>query len=222
MQNRGSVSNLVITVVVLAVLAAALLLVPRFINNRQAEDMDTNNTDDVSDEVASEENSKVVVTTNRGEFTLELFEKEAPITAGNFKKLVEEGFYDGIKFHRVISGFMVQAGDPNTKDDTLMDVWGTGGPGYTIEDEFAEGLSNTRGTISMANIGQPNSGGSQFFINLGDNSGLDFDKDPLTSKHPVFGRVVTGMDVIDAIASVQTEGPDRPVDPVVIESVTYQ
>jgi peptidylprolyl isomerase len=146
-----------------------------------------------------------------------------PITAGNFLTLAEEGFYDDTKFHRVISNFMNQGGDPLTKDDLATDRWGTGGPGYAIADEHVAGenLTNTRGSISMANSG-PNSGGSQFFINVVDNSFLDFDKEPLSSKHPVFGRVVSGMDIVDAINAVQTEGPDRPVEPVVIEKITVK
>jgi len=158
--------------------------------------------------------------TNKGVITLELFGDKMPITTNNFIKLAQSGFYDGVKFHRVIEGFMIQGGDPNTKDNTLKDQWGTGGPGYTIKDEFVEGLSNVRGTIAMANIGQPDSGGSQWFINLSDNTNLDFDKPPFTSKHPVFGKVVEGMDVVDAIAKVETEGPDRPVEDVVIEKIT--
>lgn len=143
-----------------------------------------------------------------------------PITVGNFAKLAESGFYDGTKFHRVIDGFMIQGGDPNSKGDDVAS-YGTGGPGYTIQDEFvaADNLSNVRGTIAMANTGQPNSGGSQFFINTVDNTGLDFNKEPLTSKHPVFGQVISGMDVIDTISGVETGARDLPVDPVTIESV---
>jgi len=97
-------------------------------------------------------------------------------------------------------------------------LWGTGGPGYAIEDEFVPGYSNVRGTISMANSG-PNSGGSQFFINLVDNVNLDYDKQPLTSKHPVFGKVVAGMDIVDAIGHVATGARDVPAEPVVIEDI---
>jgi peptidylprolyl isomerase len=166
-------------------------------------------------------NRIAVMKTNLGTIELELFEDTMPVTTGNFIKLAEEGFYDSVKFHRVIDGFMVQAGDPNTKGtDTAS--YGTGGPGYTIQDEFVKGelLSNRRGTISMANTGQPNSGGSQFFINTGDNTGLDFDKEPFSSKHPVFGRVVNGMDVVEKISKTETGARDLPVEPVVIESIT--
>jgi peptidylprolyl isomerase len=142
-----------------------------------------------------------------------------PVTAGNFIALAEDGFYDGTRFHRVIPGFMVQGGDPLSKEESMQDRWGTGGPGYTIQDEFVPGLSNVRGTIAMANTGQPNTGGSQFFINVTDNTFLDFDKEPLASRHPVFGRVVRGMDVVDAIVQLPTEGQDRPIEDVIIERV---
>jgi len=168
-------------------------------------------------------NRKAVFTTNKGVVTLELFEDKMPITTGNFIKLAQEGYYNGTKFHRIIDGFMIQGGDPNTKTDNTMS-YGTGGPGYTIQDEFVANplLSNVRGTIAMANTGQPNSGGSQFFINTVDNVGLDFDKEPLSSKHPVFGRVVDGMDIVDAISAVETGARDLPVEPVVIEKLEIQ
>ncbi len=168
-------------------------------------------------------NRIAVFSTNKGTFEIELFEDKMPITTGNFIKLAEEKFYDGIKFHRVISGFMIQAGDPNSKGDNTAS-YGTGGPGYTVQDEFVEDplLSNVRGTIAMANTGQPNSGGSQFFINTVDNTGLDFNKEPFTSKHPVFGRVVKGMDIIDAISAVPVGQRDLPIEPVVIESIAIK
>ena len=167
-------------------------------------------------------NPHAIITTNYGVIELELFTDTMPITTGNFIALAESGFYDATKFHRVIEGFMVQGGDPNTKGDNEA-TYGTGGPEKNVPDEFVEGelLTNKRGTIAMANSGQPNSGGSQFFINLVDNTNLDFDKPPLSSKHPVFGRVVNGMDVIDAIGKVETSGPPRdiPSEPVILESV---
>lgn len=144
--------------------------------------------------------TKVEFETTHGKIILQLYEKEMPITAGNFKKLIKEGFYDGIIFHRIIDGFMIQGGDPLGT--------GTGGPGYTIKDEFTSSDldMNNRGTISMANAG-PNTGGSQFFINLADNNFLD-------GKHPVFGKVVEGMDVLDKIAKVETDSQDRPLEDV--------
>ncbi len=148
--------------------------------------------------------TKVALETNKGTIVLEIYTGEMPITAGNFVKLVEQGFYDGIIFHRVISGFMIQGGDPTGT--------GMGGPGYKIKDEFT-GTNldrNDRGTISMANAG-PNTGGSQFFINLADNNFLD-------GKHPVFGKVIEGLEVVDSIAGVETDSEDRPLEEVIIIS----
>lgn len=164
-------------------------------------------------------NPIAVMTTNYGVIEIELFDDAMPITAGNFMNLARDDFYNGTKFHRVIDGFMIQGGDPNTKTDETL-TYGRGGPGYTIPDEHIAGdkLTNVRGTISMANSG-PESGGSQFFINLVDNTNLDFDKQPLTSKHPVFGQVVSGMDVVDAIGQVATGPTNLPLEDVVIESV---
>lgn len=123
-----------------------------------------------------------------------------PITAGNFETLIQKGFYNNVIFHRVINGFMIQGGDPTGT--------GRGGPGYTIRDEFPPGNKNDRGTISMANAG-PNTGGSQFFINLVNNNFLD-------GKHPAFGHVIEGMDVVDKIGKTKTGPGDRPVRDVVI------
>ena len=174
-----------------------------------------------SDAITETMNPKAVFKTNKGTFELELFETQMPITVGNFAKLAESGFYNGTKFHRIIDGFMIQGGDPNSKTDNSSS-YGQGGPGYTVQDEFvaAENLSNVRGTIAMANTGQPNSGGSQFFINTVDNLGLDFDKEPAQSRHPVFGKVIAGMDVVDAISAVEKGPRDLPVDPVIIETLT--
>src|SRR3989344_4357004 len=144
---------------------------------------------------------KVKLETNKGDIVIKLYD-DMPITTGNFKKLVSEGFYDGVIFHRVIDGFMIQGGDPTGK--------GMGGPGYNIKDEFtrSELDKNLRGTIAMANAG-PNTGGSQFFINLVDNIHLN-------GKHPVFGKVVEGMDVVNMIAGVETDRNDLPIEDVVI------
>jgi peptidylprolyl isomerase len=173
-------------------------------------------------EITNNMNPIAILNTNKGVIEIELFEDMMPITAGNFTKLADEGFYSGTKFHRVIDGFMIQGGDPLTKTTEVL-RYGTGGPGYAIQDEHIKNdlLTNVRGTISMANSG-PNSGGSQFFINLVDNQNLDFDKQPLSSKHPVFGRVVKGMDVVDAIAQVETNERDLPLEDVVVESVTIR
>lgn len=159
-------------------------------------------------------NRTAVFETNQGTFTIELFEDKMPITTRNFIDLAEKGFYDNTKFHRVINKFMVQGGDPLSKDNSLKARWGTGGPGYKFKDEFADGLSNVRGTIAMANAG-PNTGGSQFFVNVVDNTFLD-------GKHPVFGKVVEGMDVIYEIVAVETDNQDKPVEDVVVEKITIQ
>lgn len=151
---------------------------------------------------------KVKLTTSMGAITVELDKEKAPVSAENFVKYVEAGHYNGTIFHRVIDGFMIQGGDPLTKDDTLAARWGQGGPGYTIPDEFGPRYSNARGTISMANAG-PNTGGSQFFINTVDNVFLD-------GKHPVFGRVLSGMEVVDQISKVKRNERDMPLTPVTI------
>jgi len=156
--------------------------------------------------IENRENKIVMVETNKGAIKIELYSKDMPITAGNFEKLVREGFYDGILFHRVIEGFMIQSGDPLTKDPSKKGLWGSGGPGYSIQDEFKGNQKNERGTLSMANAG-PNTGGSQFFINLVGNGYLD-------GKHPVFGKVVEGMDIVDSIGKVETDLQDRPVQEV--------
>ncbi len=155
-----------------------------------------------------------VMSTSMGDITIKLNSNDAPNTVANFVKLAKGGFYDGTKFHRVIPDFMVQGGDPLTKDDSLMGQWGTGGPGYAFEDEIHENNYNKVGTISMANSG-PNTNGSQFFINVADNNFLD-------GKHTVFGIITGGMDVVNSIALVPTEGADRPVEAVIINFVTIK
>lgn len=179
-------------------------------------------TNEVKESVDEDDNNVVTQTdttnmiatlqTNHGEIVLEFFSTDAPVTVENFIKLAKEGFYDGTKFHRIIKGFMIQGGDPLTKDNALKDQWGTGGPGYKFDDEIHANNKNNIGTISMANAG-PNTNGSQFFINVADNN-------PLDTKHTVFGKVTSGMDVVQAIENVATEGPDRPVEDVIIESIT--
>jgi len=155
----------------------------------------------------------VTLHTNMGDIKMKMYD-DMPITAGNFIKLSKEGFYNGTIFHRVIGGFMIQGGDPEGR--------GTGGPGYTIKDEFVKGHSNKRGTISMANTGRPNSGGSQFFINLVDNGYLDWDNPKTPSAHPVFGEVAAGMDVVDRIGGAETGKNDRPRSDIKIERITVE
>ena len=146
----------------------------------------------------------VILQTTMGDVTIELFDDTMPITAGNFRKLVEKGFYNGTIFHRVIPNFMIQGGDPEGT--------GFGGPGYSIKDELPATNRNARGTISMANAG-PNTGGSQFFINVGDNLRLD-------RKHSVFGKVVSGMEVVDAISRTPRDDEDRPRTKVTIRKAS--
>jgi len=153
----------------------------------------------------------ITLHTSKGVITLEMMEADAPNTVANFVKLAKEGFYDGTKFHRVIKGFMIQGGDPLTKDDAQMARWGTGGPGYQFEDEIHLNNMNQPGTISMANSG-PDTNGSQFFINVADNSFLD-------DKHTVFGKVTGGLEVVQVIEAVETTGQDRPLEPVVIKRI---
>jgi len=145
------------------------------------------------------------IETNQGTFAVELFEERAPKTTKNFIDLAEKGFYDGVIFHRVIAGFMLQGGDPTGT--------GRGGPGYNIPDEFHPELTHDEpGVLSMANAG-PNTGGSQFFVTLAATPWLD-------GKHAVFGKVSGGMDVVQAIGSVRTGAGDRPAEDVVMEKVT--
>ena len=147
------------------------------------------------------------VQTNQGAFSIELFEDKAPKTTQNFIDLAEKGFYDGVIFHRVIAGFMIQGGDPTGT--------GRGGPGYNIPDEFHPELKHTgEGLLSMANAG-PNTGGSQFFITLDATSWLD-------GKHAIFGKVADGWDVVRAIGSTATGPGDRPLEDVVMEKVTIE
>lgn len=161
----------------------------------------------VQDEVEQMTNPVATIETTLGTIKIELFMDSMPETAGNFKKLADEGFYDGVIFHRVIEGFMIQGGDPTGT--------GTGGPGYQIPDEQNPNNNNARGTISMANAG-PNTGGSQFFINTKDNNFLDGP----SPYHPVFGMVIEGLDVVDAISKVPKDGRDKPLEDVVMTKVS--
>ena len=149
-------------------------------------------------------NRKIKMTTNFGDIVAEMFEDKAPKTTKNFIDLVEKGFYDGLIFHRVIDGFMIQGGDPTGT--------GMGGPGYTIDDEFGPGLKHDgEGYFYMANAG-PNTGGSQFFITLVPTPWLN-------GHHAIFGKVVEGMDIVKKIGKTSTDGGDRPLKDVVMEKV---
>ena len=153
-------------------------------------------------------NRIAVFDTNMGEFEIELFEDKTPITTKNFIDLAQEGFYDGVIFHRIIDGFMIQGGDPTGT--------GMGGPGYTIVDEFTPELTHeSEGILSMANTGRPHTGGSQFFITLAATPWLD-------GHHTVFGKVIKGMEVVREIGHVKTGPQDRPVHDVVINKITIK
>jgi peptidyl-prolyl cis-trans isomerase B (cyclophilin B) len=147
--------------------------------------------------------SKAKMQTTQGTIELDLFDEDAPKTVGNFRKLADEGFYDGVIFHRVIRDFMIQGGDPQGT--------GTGGPGYKFEDEINQ-HKVVRGALAMANAG-PNTNGSQFFIVTADAAPW------LDGKHTVFGQVTGGMDAVDAIEGQPTGSGDRPLDPPKIESI---
>ena len=164
-------------------------------------------------------NPIALLETSLGNIKVELFMDQMPITAGNFVNLAKSGFYDGLHFHRVINGFMLQFGCPHSKDPNSSRA-GTGdSPNGTIQDEHTARLSNEPGTLSMANTGRPNSGSCQFFINTVHNSYLDWFT-PGASKHPVFGKVIEGMDVVKKIETTKTGAGDRPVSPVKMNKVT--
>jgi len=145
--------------------------------------------------------------TNQGNFKIELFQDKAPITVGNFMKLVDQGFYNGLKFHRVIPGFMIQGGCPHGT--------GRGGPGYKIPDEFHPSLKHDqKGILSMANAG-PNTGGSQFFITVAPTPWLD-------KHHSVFGKVIEGYEVVESISKMQKDRNDKPLKDVLINSIRIE
>ena len=152
-----------------------------------------------------------VVKTSEGEMVLEFWPDVAPGHVENFKKLAKQGFYDGTCFHRVIKGFMIQGGDPNTKDESKKDSWGMGGPGYQIKAEF-NSKPHLRGVLSMARSGHPDSAGSQFFICHGAPRSLD-------NQYTAFGKLIKGDDVLEKIATTATERPDRPLKRMNIESI---
>jgi peptidyl-prolyl cis-trans isomerase B (cyclophilin B) len=147
-------------------------------------------------------NELAIITTTEGEMTVEFWDDVAPKTVENFKTLAKKGFYDGTAFHRVIKGFMIQGGDPLTKDASKEAVWGTGDPGYKIKAEF-NNKSHVRGVLSMARSNHPDSAGSQFFICHGEPKFLD-------GQYTTFGKVIKGDDVLEKIATTKTHSPDRP------------
>ncbi len=198
---RSVKQNIVVLAVmagVVAVAAASLVLTRGGGNN----DMPSG-----AENTRVEMNRTAVIETNFGTMEIELFEDKVPITTQNFINLAENGFYDGAIFHRVIQGFMIQGGDPTGT--------GMGGPGYTIPDEFHPDLRHdSKGILSMANAG-PNTGGSQFFITLAPQPHLD-------NRHSVFGKLISGENVLDVIGSVTTDSNDRPIENVVMTRVTIK
>jgi len=172
------------------------------INNNENKQMNLDEKTDVT---------QAVIKTNLGDITVKFYNEDSPKTVSNFVSLAESGFYNGTKFHRVIKDFMIQGGDPLSKDNALKARWGTGGPGYQFTDEI-NSHKIVQGSLAMANPG-PNTNGSQFFI-------VTAQATPwLDGKHTNFGEVTAGMDVVLKIENVQTEGPDRPVEDVIIESI---
>lgn len=153
-----------------------------------------------------------LIKTSLGDIIIKLLEDKAPRTVANFVKLSEEKFYNDTKFHRVIPNFMIQGGDPLTKDDTAKGRWGTGGPGYRFADEPND-VEMVRGIVAMANSG-PDTNGSQFFI-------ITASATPwLQGKHTAFGKVISGMDIVDKISAVARDSNDAPITPIVVKKVT--
>lgn len=159
--------------------------------------------------------TKATFKTNYGDIEV-AFRKETPVTVANFIKLAKEGFYDGTRFHRVIKNFMIQGGDPKSKDLNLKNEWGTGGPGYVFKDEVFQNDEMNQGVLAMANAG-PGTNGSQFFIVTAP-QGTDW----LVGKHTIFGKVTRGLDVALAIENVATSAGDKPVKDVIVEKIILQ
>jgi peptidyl-prolyl cis-trans isomerase B (cyclophilin B) len=183
--------NLICTLGLVAGIATAFADEPKTNSQTNASMSNSPNTNEVA-----------VITTTEGEMVVEFWPDVAPKTVENFKTLAKKGFYDGTAFHRVIKGFMIQGGDPLTKDASKEDVWGTGGPGYQIKAEFND-KSHVRGVISMARSNDPDSAGSQFFICHGNPTFLDH-------QYTAFGKLIKGDDVLEKIGTTPTHPPDRP------------
>ena len=145
-----------------------------------------------------------IIATKFGDIKVEFYPEQAPNTVENFRKLANRAFYDGLIFHRIVPNFVIQGGDPNTRDMNNRSRWGTGGPGWNIKAEFNKN-KHIRGTLSMARSQDPDSAGSQFFIVLKDSNFLD-------GQYTVFGRVISGMEIVDKIASLKTDSAEVPID----------
>ena len=231
-EQGGGTSNFMI----IGIIAILIIAVGGFVGYKILHKTSTSN-DNATKKEQAMQTSNAMITTNMGVIKLQLFNSAAPKTVENFKKLVGQGFYNGTRFHRVIPDFMIQGGDPNSSDDSKADLWGTGGPSYTFDDEinpWSLGLDNElianyekqgykysrdltsykmeKGVIAMANSG-PNTNGSQFFIVTTQ------DQPYLNGKHTVFGKVTEGLDVADKISRVERDSRDRPLEPVTIEKI---
>ena len=176
-----------------------------------ARGQDTTPTPEMSPSASPDQKEVAVITTSEGTMVAEFWPDVAPKTVENFKKLAREGFYDGTAFHRVIKDFMIQGGDPLTKDESKQSRWGTGDPGYKIKAEFNE-KSHTRGVLSMARSQDPDSAGSQFFICHGNPKFLD-------RQYTAFGKLIKGDEVLEKIATTKTAPGDRPLTRMNVESV---
>jgi dolichyl-diphosphooligosaccharide--protein glycosyltransferase len=190
--------------------------VPNLTENNKSNIINNNNGSTDNMTANNSNNATANIETTQGPIKIQFFQDAAPKHVKNFQDLAKEGFYDGVVFHRLVKGFVIQAGDPNTKNDGNREEWGTGGPGYTINQEF-NNISHERGIVSMARTMDPNSAGSQFFIVLNDSKFLD-------NQYTVFGKVIEGMDVVDKIANSATNTMDQPNDPNMarINKITIQ
>ncbi len=196
--------KILVEVLALGIVFLPLLSASAFAQEQKPENKQPKKVTETSAKKESPKRPIAEFETNMGNFKIELYSDLAPITVKNFTDLANKNFYDGVIFHRVIDNFMIQGGDPTGT--------GRGGPGYTIPDEFGEGLRhNAPGILSMANAG-PNTGGSQFFITLVKTPWLD-------GRHAIFGHVIEGMEVVEAIGHTKTDPADRPVEPVVIKRI---
>jgi len=211
-------SNKTLLIIVIALgliligLIASFALIPTPAAKESADNSNASNNQN-SNMQNAQTNQTVVLKTNFGDIVLELFSADAPKTVENFIKLSKSGFYNGTKFHRVIKGFMIQGGDPNSKDDDWSDD-GMGGPGYKFEDEI-NSHKLVRGTLAMANAGA-NTNGSQFFVITAESTPW------LDGKHTAFGKVLSGLDIVDKIESVKVNENDHPMDDVIVNNIEIQ
>jgi dolichyl-diphosphooligosaccharide---protein glycosyltransferase len=196
--------------------ASASEIISKLPENNKSNIINNNNGSTDNMTANSSSNATANIETTQGPIKIQFFPNAAPKHVKNFQDLAKKGFYDGIVFHRLAKGFVIQAGDPNTRNDSNREAWGTGGPGYTINQEF-NNISHERGIVSMARTMDPNSAGSQFFIVLNDSKFLD-------NQYTVFGKVIEGMDVVDKIANSSTNTMDQPIDPNLarINKITIQ